>query len=133
MKTTAEDQLMAEINMTPLVDIMLVLLIVFMVTVPALLQAVPIELPKTASQKQVARPDPIIISINAKGEAFWNREAQSSEQLQASMQQAAKQSPQAMLQIQADKSVPYEHVMKVLAASHRAGLTHLAFMSEAQR
>jgi biopolymer transport protein ExbD len=133
MKGAFDDQLMGEINMTPLVDVMLVLLVVFMLTVPALMQAVPLELPQVTSQAKVPKSDPVVISITANGEIFWNGVTQSSVQLQASMHHAARLPSQPEIQIQADKRVAYDYVMQVMAASHNAGLRHLSFINETQR
>jgi biopolymer transport protein ExbD len=131
MKGSIDESLMGEINMTPLVDVMLVLLIVFMVTVPALMHSVPLELPKANSKPANIQSTPITVSVDQNSQVFWNQSPVSAEQLEVRMQQMAQAAEQPLLQIQADRRTPYEVVMRILAASHRAGLTKIGFLSDA--
>lgn len=123
---------MAEINMTPLVDVMLVLLIVFMITIPVMQHSVKIELPQASSQKNDVKPESININISAKGQIFWNNSPIDIDTLQIYAQTAAKKNPQPEVQLRADKNARYETVAQVLASSKRAGLTKVGFVTEAQ-
>jgi len=123
---------MAEINMTPLVDVMLVLLIVFMITIPVMQHSVKIELPQASSQKNDVKPESININISAKGQIFWNNAPIDIDTLQIYAQSAAKKNPQPEVQLRADKNARYETVAQVLASSKRAGLTKVGFVTEAQ-
>ncbi len=123
---------MAEINMTPLVDVMLVLLIVFMITIPVMQHSVKIELPQASSQKNDVKPESININISAKGQIFWNNAPIDLDTLQIYAQTAAKKNPQPEVQLRADKNARYETVAQVLASSKRAGLTKVGFVTEAQ-
>lgn len=123
----------AEINMTPLVDVMLVLLIVFIITVPVLNHAVPLSLPQASSEPEVRQPDAIQLGIDAQGALFWNGQALPASALQPRLQAAAAQQPQPQLQLQADRSVRYEAVARTLAAAQQAGLRQVGFVTEPQR
>ena len=123
---------MAEINMTPLVDVMLVLLIVFMITIPVMQHSVKIELPQASSQKNDVKPESININISAKGQIFWNNAPIDIDTLQIYAQTAAKKNPQPEVQLRADKNARYETVAQVLASSKRAGLTKVGFVTEAK-
>ena len=123
---------MAEINMTPLVDVMLVLLIVFMITIPVMQHSVKIELPQASSQKNDVKPESININISAKGQIFWNNSPIDIDTLQIYAQTAAKKTPQPEVQLRADKNARYETVAQVLASSKRAGLNKVGFVTEAQ-
>ena len=121
---------MAEINMTPLVDVMLVLLIVFMITIPVMQHAVKVELPQASSQKNDVKPESININITANGQIFWNSSAINLDALSIYAQTAAKKTPQPEVQLRADKNVRYETVAQVLSTTKRAGLTKIGFVTE---
>jgi biopolymer transport protein ExbD len=121
---------MAEINMTPLVDVMLVLLIVFMITIPVMQHAVKVELPQASSQKNDVKPESININITANGQIFWNSSVINLDALSIYAQTAAKKSPQPEVQLRADKNVRYETVAQVLSTAKRAGLTKIGFVTE---
>ena len=121
---------MAEINMVPLIDVMLVMLVIFIVTAPLLTHSVKVDLPKAANQLNLTKPDHIALSINADGEAFWNGAAVSRLELDARMAAAARQSPQPELQLRADRVTQYQNVAEVMAAAARAGLTRIGFVSD---
>lgn len=124
------DEVMSEINMTPLVDVMLVLLIIFMLTVPMLTQSVDIELPQTANKVSDQQPEAITISINAEGKIFWNEEQINRQTLNLRMLKSASQSPQPQIRIHGDKKTNYENVVQVMAGAQQAGLTQLGFVTE---
>jgi biopolymer transport protein ExbD len=123
---------MAEINMTPLVDVMLVLLIVFMITIPVMQHAVKVELPQASSQKNDVKPESINVNITASGQIFWNNSAINLDTLNIYAQTAAKKTPQPEVQLRADKNVRYESVAQVLSTAKRAGLTKIGFVTEPQ-
>jgi len=127
---STQDGIMAEINMTPMVDVMLVLLIIFMITLPVIQQAVKVELPKANSVRNEVKPESIQLSIDAKGQIYWNSTAIDLATFDKDAEEAAKKDPQPEINLRADKSVKYEYVAKVLAASRRAGLTKLGFVTE---
>ncbi|MBB6100229.1 biopolymer transport protein ExbD [Paraburkholderia bannensis] len=121
---------MNEINMTPLVDVMLVLLIVFMVTIPVIRHAVKIDLPHASSQKEDTKPAQINVSIEADGSVLWDGNAVSDEQLSAKIAAAAQQEPQPELHLNADRKVQYEKVAQVMSAAQSGGLTKLGFVTD---
>jgi biopolymer transport protein ExbD len=123
--------LMAEINMTPFVDIMLVLLIIFIVTLPVIQHSVKIELPKAASSASNSKPETIQVSIDAKGQIFWNTTPVSLEEYIKKAKEAATQEPVPEVNLRADKKVMYDAVAQVLSASKKNGLTKLGFVTEA--
>ena len=127
---STQDSIMAEINMTPMVDVMLVLLIIFMITLPVIQQAVKVELTKANSVRNEVKPESIQLSIDAKGQIYWNSTAIDLATFDKDAEEAAKKDPQPEINLRADKSVKYEYVAKVLAASRRAGLTKLGFVTE---
>ncbi len=125
------DEIMAEINMTPLVDVMLVLLIIFIVTIPVLNHAVPLELPQASSQPESTPPERIDLALDASGQPFWNGEAIPAETLEARLAERAKQQPQPEIHLRVDRTTPYQHVASTLATASRLGLGKIAFVMEA--
>ena len=124
------DEVMNEINMTPLVDIMLVLLIIFIITIPVMKHAVNIELPRASNQPQDAKPQTIRLTVDAEGKYFWNDEAVDEAKLNSLLQAEAQKKPQAPLHIRGDRSVRYERVAQAMAAAQRAGMTQIGFITE---
>jgi biopolymer transport protein ExbD len=122
--------LMAEINMTPFVDVMLVLLIIFIVTLPVIQHSVKIELPKAASSASASKPETIQVSIDAKGQIFWNTTQVTLDEYIIKATEASKQDPMPDVNLRADKNVIYDVVAKVMSASKRSGLTKLGFVTE---
>lgn len=120
----------AEINMVPLIDVMLVLLVVFMVAAPMLHHSIPLDLPKESLSAQKADPQAITISINAHGVLHWNREPLQRQEAQQALLSLAAKGPQTEIRIHADQRVSYAAVAGVLADAQRAGLTRIAFVSE---
>ncbi|MSQ18833.1 MAG: biopolymer transporter ExbD [Betaproteobacteria bacterium] len=123
-------QPMAEINMIPLIDVMLVLLVIFIVTAPLLTHAVKIDLPKVASHPNLTQPENIQIGIRASGEIFWNGATTSQTEAAARFTENAKRDPQPEVHIRADATAPYEHVARILAAAAKAGLTRIGFVTD---
>jgi len=124
------DQVMHEINMTPFVDIMLVLLIIFIITIPIMKHAVNIELPRASNQPQNAKPQTIRLTVDAEGQYFWNDEAVDEAKLNSLLQAEAQKKPQAPLHIRGDRAVRYERVAQAMAAAQRAGMTQIGFITE---
>ncbi|MDZ7870639.1 MAG: biopolymer transporter ExbD [Rheinheimera sp.] len=120
----------SEINMTPLVDVMLVLLIIFMITVPVLTHSIPLELPQVSHQPSQTKPDTVTLAVTADGSVYWNRDKLSRADLTHRLQQAALQTPQPSFQLKGDRTVAYEHVVSTLAAVQQAGITQLGFLTE---
>lgn len=128
-----EDAVMGEINMTPLVDVMLVLLIVFIITVPVLQHAVPLSLPSANSAPEQLKPDHIQIAIDAQGQTFWNGQPVVAEALPERMRAESLKQPQPVVQLRADRNVRYDAVARTLAAAQQAGLTQIGFVTEPVR
>jgi biopolymer transport protein ExbD len=126
----SDDSIMSEINMTPMVDVMLVLLIIFIITLPVMQQAVKIELPKANSVRNEVKPESVQLTIDGKGQIFWNSTAIDLATFNGYAEKAAQKEPQPEINLRADKSVKYEYVAQVLAASRRAGLTKLGFVTD---
>ncbi|EDZ99016.1 Biopolymer transport protein ExbD/TolR [Burkholderia sp. H160] len=125
-----DDGLMNEINMTPLVDVMLVLLIVFMVTIPVIRHAVKINLPHASSQKEDTKPTQVTVSIDADGNVLWDSTEVDDAALAAKIAAAAQASPQPELHLDADRKVPYEKVAQVMSAAQAGGLTKIGFVTQ---
>ena len=121
---------MAEINMVPLIDVMLVLLVIFIITAPLLTHAVKIDLPRTSSQPNLTKPDNIQLGIRADGDVYWNGEMVDAATLDARMKSASAINPQPEVHIRADRITEYQKVAGVMAAAARAGLNKIGFVSE---
>lgn len=119
----------SDINMVPLIDVLLVLLAIFIVSAPLLTQAVKVDLPKASALPPSPPQEAVTVSIDAQGSLFWNGEALSRAQMQARCAEAAAQRPQPALHLRADQDVPYRHVAMTLAEASRAGLTRIGFVS----
>ncbi len=123
-------QPMSEINTTPLVDVMLVLLVIFIITAPLLTHAVKIDLPQATSQPIEDKPEIVSIAINDGGQLYWNDMPLVQEELKQKLLQIADLKPQPELQIRADKNTRYQVLAEVMAAAQNAGVTKLGFVSE---
>jgi biopolymer transport protein ExbD len=121
---------MAEINMVPLIDVMLVLLVIFILTAPLLTQAVKLELPKVSSQVNDVRPEKIEFAIDAAGVLYWNGEVITRADAGERFNAEGKKQPQPEIHLRADQSVAYRYVAQTLADASRAGLTKVGFISE---
>jgi len=124
------DDVMNEINMTPLVDVMLVLLIIFMITVPVMQHSVQLDLPSASSQAQDVKPKTVRLSVDAAGQYWWNDSAVADEALPRMLREEAARDPQPELHIRGDKSVRYERVAQAMAAAQQAGLRKIGFVTE---
>ena len=121
---------MNEINMTPLVDVMLVLLIIFIITVPVMKHAVNIDLPRASNVAQVAKPETIRLSVDAAGQYYWNEAPLAEADLVPQLSAVAVQQPQPELHIRGDKAVRYERVALLMAAAQQVGLKKIGFITE---
>ncbi|AXF08412.1 outer membrane transport energization protein ExbD [Paraburkholderia sp. GV068] len=125
-----DDDVLSEINITPLVDVMLVLLVAFIVTAPLLNNALHVKLPKTESTAPAPATKTVMVSIDAHGQIYVDRETRTLEQLDAAMRALAARDPNSGVSLQADASVPYGTVAKAMAAIEHAGVTKLAVLTE---
>jgi biopolymer transport protein ExbD len=123
---------MAEINTTPLVDVMLVLLVIFLVTAPMLTQAVKLELPQETSAP-IHDENPITLSIDASGKYFWNDQIITAEALSERLKEAAEIDSKQPIHLRADKQTPYEKVSHILAIAQRNQMTNIGFVTEPNR
>lgn len=120
---------MAEINMVPLIDVMLVLLIVFMITAPLLTHSVKIDLPKAASQPNEEKPETITLAMDGEGQLFWNNAPLAAEVLKEKLAGAAAQQPQPELHLRADQNTRYQKIAEVMSAAREAGIEKMGFIT----
>ena len=125
-----EDAPLAEINMVPLIDVMLVLLIIFMVTAPLLTHAVKVDLPKASSAANQTKPDNVQLAIDAQSRLHWNGDVVDAAQFGERLQAAAALQPQPELHIRAERTTPYEKVAQVMSEAARHGLTRIGFVTD---
>jgi biopolymer transport protein ExbD len=127
-----DDGMMSEINMTPLVDVMLVLLIIFIITIPVIHHSVKLDLPRATNQLNETKPETVGLSIDVDGKVFWNGTLVLPEDLRARIVEAAQRQPQPELHLSADRKTPYEKVVQVMAAAQSGGLEKIGFITEPQ-
>ncbi len=125
-----DNEPLAEINMVPLIDVMLVLLIIFMVTAPLLTHAVKVDLPKAASSANVSKQEAIQLNIDANSQIFWNGEKIQADQLATRLSEAAAKQPQPELHIGAERTTPYEKVAQVMSSAANQGLSRIGFVTD---
>jgi len=125
-----EQRPMADINMIPLIDVMLVLLVIFIITAPLLTHAVKVDLPKASSSPNVTKRESIQLALDAQGRIWWNGEAVDEPGLEARLRAAAKLEPQPELHLRADGAIEYRRVAKVLSGAARAGLLRIGFVTD---
>jgi len=123
-------QPMAEINMIPLIDVMLVLLVIFMITAPLLTHAVKVELPKASSAVNVVKPENIALSLDAQGRVYWNGEVMEQNDWRAHMAEAAARNPQPEVHIAADGDIAYHKVVELMSDAAKAGLNRIGFVTD---
>ena len=121
---------MAEINMVPLIDVMLVLLVIFIVTAPLLTHSVKIELPKASSTPNLTKPDNIQLGIKADGSVYWNGESVDNAALTARMAVAIKLDPLPEVHIRAERTTEYQKVAEVMSAAAKVGLVKIGFITD---
>jgi biopolymer transport protein ExbD len=129
-----EAEAMSDINVTPLVDVMLVLLIIFIITIRVILQQVPVELPKATNLVTQTRPENITIAVDKQGAIYWNtRLLSGQDELLAQLRAVVGQDPQPEVHIRGDSNVRYQFVGQVLVATQRIGIKKVAFITEPDR
>ncbi len=121
---------MAEINVTPMVDVMLVLLIIFMVTAPLMMAQLPIELPKTSAQDLGKPPEPLIVGLDVNGNYYVGSDKVSEADLPGKLQSLAQNNPDQIVYVRADKVIPYGQVIALLGTVGKAGFYKISLMSE---
>ncbi|MFL9924333.1 biopolymer transporter ExbD [Herbaspirillum lusitanum] len=129
----SDDDFNPEINTTPLVDVMLVLLIIFIITIPVMNHAVKIDLPRASNQPDEVKPESVNLSIDAQGKVFWNEEEIDSNQLSLRIAAAAQKQPQPELHLRAERTTQYEKVAQVMAAAQSGGLSKIGFVTDPEK
>ncbi|CAN5842349.1 biopolymer transporter ExbD [soil metagenome] len=125
-----EDEVVATINTTPLVDVMLVLLIIFLITIPVVTQTVPMSLPKETNIARQTKPENIEISVNKDGDVFWNAQQLDNEALFQRLKKVAVMTPQPEVHIRGDEKARYESIGRVVFACQRAAILKISFVTE---
>jgi biopolymer transport protein ExbD len=125
-----DDDFNPEINTTPLVDVMLVLLIIFIITIPVINHSVKIDLPRATNQRDEIKPENINLSIDAQGLMYWNNEAIDTAQMNARIAEASKKAPQPELHIRAERTTQYEKIVEIMAAAQSGGLSKIGFITD---
>ncbi|XXF09967.1 biopolymer transporter ExbD [Pseudomonas sp. D2-3] len=123
------DEVLSEMNVTPLVDVMLVLLVIFIVTAPLMTNAIKVNLPKTAAVAPADQKDPVVISVDKDGKFYLDKSELQPDLLEASLKDVKAKDPEVRVQLQADEGVNYGQVAKAMAAIERSGITRIAVMT----
>lgn len=126
---SGSSQPMADINTTPLVDVMLVLLVIFIVTAPLVTQAIKVDLPEAAAAPVESKAESIRLSLDAQGQHFWNEQPLTADEFQAKLEEAAKQQPQPDVLLAADKETRYEDLTGLMSKLQQQGLTKVSFIT----
>lgn len=122
---------MSEINMTPLVDVMLVLVVIFIITAPLLVSAVKVDLPKAAGAATLEAPKFIAITLDRSGQVYVDDQPLDAQAVSAALRQAAQRQPDTEVRLRADAAVPYGRVVEVMGQAHLAGLHRIGFVADA--
>jgi biopolymer transport protein ExbD len=125
-----EDEVIAAINTTPLVDVMLVLLIIFLITIPVVTHTVPLQLPKETIQPLQTTPKSIEVAINRDGDVFWNEQRVDAQTLLKRLKDVSVQTPQPEVHVRGDQNTRYEFIGRVITACERAGIAKVSFITE---
>ncbi len=133
LERTSRPAPMSDINMTPLIDVMLVLLVIFIITAPLMTSSLKLDLPKTDAATPTSAPSFIALAIDAEGKLFFGDEALARDALAQRMALAAKANPQLEVQLRADQKVPYGQVAELIAMIQKAGLSRIGFVTEAPK
>lgn len=132
--STGDDELNSAINTTPLVDIMLVMLIIFLITVPVVIHTAPVELPKASNIPTQTKPENIVIAVDRDGNIFWNEGLiKDNQTLLNKLKEVALRTPQPEVHIRGDLNARYEHVGKVVLACQRSSILKIGFITEPTR
>jgi biopolymer transport protein ExbD len=125
-----QKEAMADINVTPMVDVMLVLLVIFIISAPMFTNAVQLELPRARAGAAPQQPDSIALALDAEGALYWNNSPLQAGELEERLAAAARRDPQPELQLRADRATRYEAVARLMAAAQQHGLTRLVFVTD---
>ena len=130
---SGEDQFNNSINTTPLVDVMLVLLIIFLITIPVITQSVKVELPKAANIPTQTKPENVNIAVDKEGNVYWNTMLVTQEQLLERLRKVATQDPQPEVHVRGDRETQYEHIGRVIVLCQRSNILKVGFITEPDR
>ena len=130
LERTKGDPPMSEINVTPLVDVMLVLVVILIITAPLLASSIRLDLPKAEGTQPGDAPRFVTVVVDKAGKVFLNDKPLSEAQLGEQLAAAAKQNPETEIQLRADQGVPYGRVVEVMGLAHQAGLSRIGFIAE---
>ena len=125
-----EDEVNATINTTPLVDVMLVLLIIFLITIPVVVKTAPLKLPVISNEATKTKPENVVIAVTAEGKVFWNEGPITQTDLYERMHEAALKIPQPEVHIRGDRAARYEYVGRVVAICQRSGILKVGFITD---
>jgi len=129
-----DEKPMSEINTTPLVDVMLVMLIIFLITIPVITQSVKVELPKAANIPTQTKPENINIAVDKQGNVYWNTAlVPTQEALLERLKAVARQNPQPEIHVRGDRATAYEHIGRVIVLAQRASILKVGFITEPDR
>ncbi|MDT7834028.1 ExbD/TolR family protein [Aquabacterium sp. OR-4] len=132
LERASASQPMSDINMTPLIDVMLVLLVIFIITAPLMSTSLRLDLPKAAGATPSAAPSAVAVAVDGQGQFFWGDEPVKAEQLQARVREAASRDPGTEVQLRADQAVPYGRIAELIGLVQQAGLVRIGFVTEGQ-
>ena len=130
LERSATSQPMSDINMTPLIDVMLVLLVIFIITAPLLSSSLRLDLPKTSGAQASNAVQFVTVAVDAQGALFWGDEPQTETQLSARVRSSAQNNPATEVQLRADKQVPYGRIAELIGLVQAAGLSRIGFVTE---
>jgi biopolymer transport protein ExbD len=129
-----DEKAISEINVTPLVDVMLVLLIIFLITIPVITQSVKVELPKAANIPTQTKPENVNIAVNSQGDVFWNTMlVPTQDALLDRIKAVAVMTPQPEIHVRGDRGTAYEHIGRVIVLAQRGGIQKIGFITEPDR
>ena len=130
LERTQGPQPMSEINMTPLVDVMLVLVVIFIITAPLMASSIRLDLPRTEAAKPNEAPKFVTVVLDKAGGVFLDEKPVTADQLAESLAQAARDNPETEIQLRADQAVPYGRVVEIMGAAQKAGLNRIGFIAD---
>ncbi len=131
LERTPGAQPFSEINVTPLVDVMLVLVVIFIITAPLLASSIRLDLPRSDAAQPGKVPQFVTLVVDKSGQAFLNDQPVSADQLAQSLQQSAARNPDTEVQLRADQAVPYGRIVEVMGIAQKAGLNRIGFVADA--
>jgi len=133
LERTQGEPPMSDINVTPMVDVMLVLVVIFIITAPLMASSIRLDLPKAQGTQPADAPKFVTVVVDKAGQVFLNDKPVTPEQLAAQLAGAARQNPETEVQLRADQGVPYGKVVEVMGFVHKAGLSRIGFVAEPAR